>query len=280
MKRSSSGSRGFTLIELLVVIAIIALLVSILLPSLKKAKDLAKESICRQNMKSIQFNGLSLYAADHNGWIPPTNYGNDLYWAGWQRALMARLLPVYPDGTKGTVPITDVQYVIKNVDAFWCPARVRNGADETWETDYGLNHGMRATFNGTYPWIQSVRARKRWGGTDLDTGNQGAYYNIHMTRRPNLMYLVGESTKPATSTGGGDSFSKSVETEYFDFGPGGQPAHRHRAGAGSTGGLCYITFHDGHSEGLKTEQIPLSPSWSLPTSQRMVLPWWNSDISQ
>ncbi|MFP4053956.1 MAG: type II secretion system protein [Phycisphaerae bacterium] len=57
--------RGFTLVELLVVIAIISLLVSILLPSLKSARDRAKTALCQTNMGSIA-DAVTGYAAGHN----------------------------------------------------------------------------------------------------------------------------------------------------------------------------------------------------------------------
>lgn len=61
--------RGFTLIELLVVIAIIALLLSVILPSLKKAKEYAKMIICRSNLKQIGL-AANLYAEDNETYIP------------------------------------------------------------------------------------------------------------------------------------------------------------------------------------------------------------------
>jgi len=61
--------RAFTLIELLVVIAIIALLVSILLPSLKAAKDHAEAAVCQSNQHNISI-ASSLYAAEWDGASP------------------------------------------------------------------------------------------------------------------------------------------------------------------------------------------------------------------
>ncbi|HMJ89481.1 MAG TPA: type II secretion system protein [Candidatus Acidoferrum sp.] len=60
---------GFTLIELLVVIAIIAILASLLLPSLARAKGKAKSVTCLNNLK--QFGpAIHMYAADHDGLLP------------------------------------------------------------------------------------------------------------------------------------------------------------------------------------------------------------------
>jgi len=69
--RAWGGRRfgAFTLIELLVVIAIIALLVSILLPSLKKARHLAMLTVCKTNQKHI-LNAIHIYASESDGQAP------------------------------------------------------------------------------------------------------------------------------------------------------------------------------------------------------------------
>jgi len=64
-------TKGFTLIELLVVIAIIALLVSILVPSLNRARELAKRAVCGASLNGIG-KGLAMWANDptHGGDYP------------------------------------------------------------------------------------------------------------------------------------------------------------------------------------------------------------------
>jgi len=77
MKRQNrsfvSQSKGFTLVELLVVIGIIALLISILLPSLSRARETANRVKCAANLKQIG-NGLLLYANENNGNFPRTQF--------------------------------------------------------------------------------------------------------------------------------------------------------------------------------------------------------------
>lgn len=60
--------KAFTLIELLVVVAIIALLIAILLPSLSRARELAKRTVCSSNLRGVG-QGAYIYAADNEEWF-------------------------------------------------------------------------------------------------------------------------------------------------------------------------------------------------------------------
>jgi prepilin-type N-terminal cleavage/methylation domain-containing protein/prepilin-type processing-associated H-X9-DG protein len=90
---------AFTLIELLVVIAIIALLVSILVPSLSAARELARRVACGSSSKS-QGIGFNMYANDNQEWIPPWTFwftdaaNNPTYNWGWQN-----FIAPYADGS-------------------------------------------------------------------------------------------------------------------------------------------------------------------------------------
>ena len=67
--------KGFTLVELLVVIGIIALLISILLPSLAKARQAANKVACLSNQRQICL-AVRMFANDHKDYLPGAGYNN------------------------------------------------------------------------------------------------------------------------------------------------------------------------------------------------------------
>lgn len=90
MRQSCGGSqlrsgRGFTLIELLVVVAIIALLVSILLPSLNRARQRAKDLVCRTQLRNLGV-ALTSYNNEENDAIP-LNTNQDYQVAGYNQSM-------------------------------------------------------------------------------------------------------------------------------------------------------------------------------------------------
>lgn len=138
------NKRAFTLIELLVVIAIIAMLLAIIVPSLRTAKELARSVMCMANLRTFG-PVLMMYINDNDGKTHNSPNGGLWYF------MNDRTREITPDsmGNMVTDPYWGVAYnilYIEDKDVFKCPSAkqvddFRNHAD--WEmyqdATYGLN---------------------------------------------------------------------------------------------------------------------------------------------
>ncbi|MDY6913957.1 MAG: type II secretion system protein [Planctomycetota bacterium] len=111
------GRVAFTLIELLVVIAIISLLVSLLLPSLNKARDLAKTTVCKTHLKQFAV-GFSTYANDWDGWLPK-GYADGITYKATLGGKAMLVNSMYSD-------------YLSARDVFYCPAHTELNTDANW----------------------------------------------------------------------------------------------------------------------------------------------------
>ena len=88
--------RGFTLIELLVVIAIIAILIALLLPAVQQAREAARRTQCRNNLKQL---GIAIHNYhDVHTKIPPANYAANGGWARRRHSGFIDMLPMLDQG--------------------------------------------------------------------------------------------------------------------------------------------------------------------------------------
>ena len=142
---------GFTLVELLVVIGIIALLISILLPTLGQARRAAKGIKCRSNLRS-SMQGMLLYTNGNNGWIPGSpnttgwgwmvnspatgvNYPDVVDIWDWQTPVGAMMDIETPDLTSDAQRMEWYGQLVSS-DIFSCPENTGVQATEAFGTTY------------------------------------------------------------------------------------------------------------------------------------------------
>jgi prepilin-type N-terminal cleavage/methylation domain-containing protein/prepilin-type processing-associated H-X9-DG protein len=129
--------RAFTLVELLVVIAIITLLIALLLPALRKAREAAMTVACLSNLRQVH-SYIMMYASDNRGVVPRGPFTNVVgggsagWWSDW-------FLP--------PVPVTNYGYSGFFSTKLICPKNLgtKNNGD-TWFSfeDYVKGTGARA----------------------------------------------------------------------------------------------------------------------------------------
>lgn len=117
LKKHPRRLRGFTLIELLVVIAILALLMSLLLPSLRKAILMTRHTACATNQRNLAV-ALSLYATEFDEQIP---LGHIHWQLQWNYVLYSKYEGIVMLGALYTSKIEQREA------AFYCPLATVNG---------------------------------------------------------------------------------------------------------------------------------------------------------
>jgi prepilin-type N-terminal cleavage/methylation domain-containing protein/prepilin-type processing-associated H-X9-DG protein len=129
--------KAFTLVELLVVISIIALLLSILMPSLNRARESGQRAVCLSNLKQLGF-GWMMYAEDNKGKIvsgstgPIAKIGDRYQWTNPNLGTWVAFppLPINEANWKVAIEIGLLYPYCKNYKLYKCPT----GKKDEWVT--------------------------------------------------------------------------------------------------------------------------------------------------
>ncbi len=194
------GLRNFTLVELLVVIAIIAILASMLLPALSRAREQAKSIKCLAQLKQFGVY-FGMYADTHNGWIHESRY-NAYTYSSASRA-SARYWPasftrMYQPGILNN---TDGWVSTKSMWIWRCPSNTKQVM--SWKDSGGeVNNsyaGNGPSGNGSFPdssrFLGSLVSRQKYPA------------RLYALMDASSFFLEDHKMDPDGSTGGGPLYS-------------------------------------------------------------------------
>ncbi len=167
------GKNKFTLIELLVVIAIIAILASMLLPALNKARGKAHQTTCLNTVAEIG-RGFLLYANDNEEMVF-THTVDNVIW---------------------TVRMDQLGYVGQRL--WLCPVMSTNHATAGLRTCNTLGV-YRATLSSGNPTLYSIK-KEVWGNFLVPPKGSDVTYSLKRMRRPSEIFLAADTIRDETGT--------------------------------------------------------------------------------